>query len=537
MRQDLRHDDERRDSATLREHLAVIGRRKWVILMAVLLAPSVAVLASLSQKRLYQASAEVLLTQQNLPATLTGTPDVAGSQDPERVAQTQADLARVPRVARRVLREAGIRDENVEEFLDSSGVEAKQNSDLLVFRVTSPRPSVAVRLATEYAVQFTLFRRELDTAALARARREVREQLSRLEARGDRRSPLYATLVNKEQQLRTLEALQTSNAVLAQRAVTAKRVQPRPVRNGVLALLLGLLLGTGLAFLLEAIDTRVRSAEEIARFLGLPLLARIPEPSRRLRDTPQLAMLGDPEGAHAEAIRMLRTNLEFVNLERSARTIIVSSAVEQEGKSTTVGNLAVAFARSGRRVVLVDLDLRRPFLARLFELGDVPGLTDVALGRVNVEQAIQRVAVDGRPPARGGRTAVEHNGRGDVDGVLEVVTSGPIPPDPGEFIGTRALGEVLRHLRERAEIVLIDSPPLLRVGDAMALSAKVDGLIVVTRIGVIRRGMVKELRRLLEASPAAKLGFVVAGADAEEAYGYEPYSYRTTEHAPKDAVR
>src|SRR5207248_1374590 len=145
-------------------------------------------------------------------------------------------------------------------------------------------------------------------------------------------------------------------------------------------------LGIGLAFLWEALDTRVRSAEEIDERLKLPLLGRLPEPAKRLRMENRLAMVDEPTSAGAEAFRMLRTNVDFANLERGAKTIMVTSAVEGEGKSTTAANLAVAFARSGKRVVLIDLDLRRPFVDKFFTANGHPGVTQVALGMASLEE-------------------------------------------------------------------------------------------------------------------------------------------------------
>jgi succinoglycan biosynthesis transport protein ExoP len=319
-----------------------------------------------------------------------------------------------------------------------------------------------------------------------------------------------------------MEALQTSNAFVVREAERAEQVAPRPLRNGLLAFGIGAVLGIALAFLWQALDTRVRSAEEIGMRLRLPLLARLPEPPRALRRKRELVMLSKPGGVQAEAFRMLRTNLDFVNLERDAQTIMVTSADEAEGKSTTVANLAVALARAGRHVALVDLDLRRPTIGAFFGIENRPGVTDIALGHIDPVQALCEInvaAVDGEAARRPVRT-----------GTLEVLPSGPLPPNVGEFVATRALGGILRLLRERADIVLVDAPPLLHVGDALALSAKVDSLLVVTRMGVVRRPMLAELERVLAASPAEKLGFVVTDAGSEDGYaggyaygyGYEP---------------
>ena len=143
--------------------------------------------------------------------------------------------------------------------------------------------------------------------------------------------------------------------------------------------MLGLMLGIGLAFARDALDTRVRSAAEIGDRLQTTLLARIAAPPRALRRRNRLVMIASPHSAQAEAFRMLRANLEFVNLDRGARSIMVTSALEKEGKSTTVANLAVALARAGKKVALVDLDLRRPAIATFFALPySLPGVTNIA---------------------------------------------------------------------------------------------------------------------------------------------------------------
>jgi Mrp family chromosome partitioning ATPase len=439
------------------------------------------------------------------------------SAQAERYNLTQVKIAGLPLVAERVISAAGVEGMTPRQFLNRSNVSADKTADLLEFSVTLGDPALAQRLATEYARQYSAYRSELDTAALDRVIDALNAQLREFKTPAQKASPAYANQLDRANELDTLRELSKDNAFLVRSADSAEQVQPRPTRNGVLAGLLALFLGLGIAFLFEALDTRVRSAETVGELLGLPMLARLPEPSRRLRRKNQLAMLTEPNTAAAESFRLLRTNLEFVNLERGARTIMVTSAVKEEGKTTTMANLAVALARAGRRVVLVDLDLRRPLVDRYFELEDRPGVTDVALGHVPLEEAITRIAIPAADERQRGRS---ENGRGQVEGFLEVLGSGPNPPDPGEFVGTRALASIIDELADRADVVLIDAPPLLGVVDAAALSTSVDAAILVVRMNLVRRPLLRELRRILETLPAAKLGFVLTGAESEEGYGY-----------------
>ncbi len=524
MRSDSRlHHVPHHHNSTLRDYLRVARRRKWIILQAVVLVPLAAVLFSMRQEKQYRASAEVLLSQQNLASALTGTPTPAQFTAPDRVAQTQADLARVPEVAQRTLTAVRLRRSPL-DLLNHSSVSAQQNADLLEFSVTDHDPDLAVRLATAYADAYTKYREELDTASLVKARTEVQQRMLGV----DHRSGLYTNLAAKDQELATMEALQTSNASLVKPAGGAVQVQPRPVRNGILGLALGLVLGIGLAFLWEALDTRVRSPEEIAEHLGLPLLARLPAPPKRLSKDDRLVMFAEPRGDGSEPFRMLRTNLEFVRLGHDVRTIMITSAVEQEGKSTTTANLAVALARAGQRVALVDLDLRRPFLNRFFDLRRRPGLTQVAIGQAGLDDALIAVPLGDTAEERA-RAQAGGNARATArqpylpalnGGGLRVLAAGPVPPNAGELVSSDVVAEILAELRRRFDTVLLDAPPLLQVGDAMALTRSVDGVMVVARMNVVRRPMLNEVRRLLETCPAAKLGFVLADAQSDDGYGY-----------------
>ena len=514
-----------RRAATLQDYAALVRRHKWLMTLVVVIVVGASLLLSLTQQTMHESESEVLLSRQNLAAQLTGTPqDPTVNAQVERFSETQAQLARVPLVVKRVLGSEQTSDAAAQRFLQRSNVKAQQNADLLLFSYRAPTRAEARRLVTRYAEEFIRYRRELDTAALSRARREVRARIAELRQRKDASSKLITNLVDKDQQLSTLQTLQTSNAFLIRPADKTQQVQPRPLRNTVLALVLGLILGLGAVFLREALDTRVRSGEELAAAIGLPLLGFLPAPPRKLEREGQLVALADPHGVNAEAFRVLRVNVDFARLERNAKTIVVTSAVQGEGKSVTAANLAITLARGGQRVTLIDLDLRRPRIASLFDLHG-PGVTNVALDQVDLDDAIVQVPLDLQDQARFGGNGRQDGGM-DGGGGLRVLTAGTRTALPAEFLGTRRLAEILAECASHADTVIIDSPPILRVGDAMALSPKVDALLFLARLDVVRRPMLPEVRRLLEASPVAKLGVVVASPrDDQSGVGYYGYGY------------
>ncbi|MGZ8795563.1 MAG: nucleotide-binding protein, partial [Gaiellaceae bacterium] len=471
----------------------------------------------------YHADAQVLINQVSPGlAVVGGIP----RNDPTREAFTQSFIAGGPLIAERVARSPQFSGPNRPPGWGGVGVSSAANSDLLSFHSTASTPEMAVVLVNEYAKQYLAYRRQSTTGSLHQLRLKIESQLATLAKEGRQGSALYANYADQAQRLQIAETLQGETSSLARTAGGAASVGSKPVRDAILGLILGSLLGIGLAFLWNALDTRIRGAAEVGDRLGLPLLARIPEPPRNLRSQRKLVMLEAPENVQAEAFRMLRTNLEFVNLERGARSIMVTSGLEEEGKSTTVANLAVALARTGKRVALVDLDLRRPSLARFFGLNGRPGLTDIALGNVDLEDALAKIAVSA---PHDDDDSVSFNGNVGIEGLLEVLPTGPLPPDAGEFIESRVVSGILQSLQARADIVLIDAPPMLHVGDAMALTAKVDAVVVVTRLGVVRRPMLTEVRRQLSAAPALALGFVLTGAGGDESYetyGYYAYTAR-----------
>jgi len=527
-----------RRPAMLADYLATARRRKWIIVIPLLLVPAIAYWLSQGERPLYQASAEIYVKRADIAAAVADVTDPTLQVDPVRYLKTEAELARDPEIARRTAAATRL-PMSPEDILGSLNVTPHADADLLDVAVTDANSHNAVVLANAYADEFTKFQTERDTARINEALKSVSAKIKSLRAHGvSIDSPAYGALLENQTKLETNGKLLADNMQVLEPAESADKVSPNPRRDAILGVLFGGVLGIGLAFAAEALDKRVRSEGEIGEALGLPLLGRLPRPARRLRKANKLVMLTEPRSIAAEPVRALRTNIEFANIERDARTIMISSSVQREGKSTTIANLAVALARAGRRVALVDLDLRRPYLHRFLGLKPVPGVADVVVGRADLDEALRVVPVAGASATRSRNGAATEpltrrsssNGHGEVQAVLHVLPAGTIPPDAGELVGTEALGDLLKTLRGQFDFVLIDAPPLLVVGDAMSLSAKVDAMVVITRLKVVHRGMLQEIARILEACPAEKFGYVVAGAELGEGYGYAyGYSYATAE--------
>jgi len=505
---------------TLADYFAVVRRYTWLIVLTALVVPLVAYVASAQQPKVFRATSEVLLNRDDLGSVLIGLPTNTVT-DPERNARTQAALARVPAVARLAIQQSKVGGMAYWDLLGSSDVTPRAATDLLIFGVNHNDPKVAARLATAYAKAFTKYKLKMDTTSLTRARQELQGRLAELSRSGATNTVIYRELARKSQDLRTLEILQVPASVVREPR-NAGQIAPTPSRNAMLGVMLGLMIGLGGAFLLNALDRRIRDAEEVERELQIPLLAKLPAPRRR---GDRLTILDRPPDEVTEAVGRLRTSFDFANAELQAKVVMTTSAGAQEGKSTTIANLAVALSRTGRHVVLVDLDLRRPSLARLFHLPDGPGVTDVATGDAEFPAVLNPISTI---PLRSRVTALRD---GETSaGTLEVVTAGRTRVDPGEFVETTGLTDLLHQLRNRADIVFVDAPPVLAAGDAMALTRKVDAILLINRLGTLKRPTLIELTRALDRSPAPLLGFVATGADIDE--GYLAYQ---AEHMPHKA--
>lgn len=285
-------------------------------------------------------------------------------------------------------------------------------------------------------------------------------------------------------------------------------VAPRKTVNLTVGFMIGLALGMGLAVLRQLLDTTVRQAQVLRTLTEAPVLGVIPF-DRAAKRSP-LIVNNSARSARAEALRQLRTNLQFIDVERPVRVLVVTSSVADEGKSTMSANLAVSFAESNRTVLLIEADLRRPRIAEYLGVERSVGLTNVLADQVPFQEVLQ-------PWGRSG---------------LQVLPSGSIPPNPSELLGGPKMLELLALLKRRFDVIVLDTPPLLPVTDAAVVAAHADGAVLVTRYGRTTRGQVATAVRSLKSVDARLLGSILNMTPTKSSDSYESYGYGHYEDEP-----
>jgi capsular exopolysaccharide synthesis family protein len=451
---------------TLRSFLGLLRDHWKLITLVTLLAGAISAGLTARMTPLYSSSLTFYVSAQtkSSDAVQAYQADLLSQQK----VQSYADLLTGPMLAGEVASRLG-QPMTTAEIQAELSAQAVPQTVLLTVTVTNPSPQQAQAIARTIGV---LFPRQVD----------------RLERpAGGGTSTVLVTIV-------------------AAPNLPAAPVSPRPVKNVGLALGIGLLLGIGIAVGVRSLDTTIRTTEQAARSLGgKPVLGIIPYDSAA-RSHPVLSdrQLASPR---MEAFRKLRLNLQFVEIDKPRKVLLFTSALPNDGKSTTVCNLAIALSPAGNRVIIVECDLRRPKMGGYLGLPNGAGLTDVLLGRAVLEDVVQ------------------HWG----DDELDVLTSGVLPPNPSDLLGSRRMAELIEHLRASYDMVLIDMPPLLPFADAAATAPYCDGVIVVARYG---RTRAEHLRRVAESlaavgSPvlAAVLSMTPRRNDDGYGYGYRHYRH------------
>ena len=331
---------------------------------------------------------------------------------------------------------------------------------------------------------------------------------------------IYANLLDNMESVRLARLQNTPSVVQIETAsYPDKPIRPLPLNNTLLAGAVGLMLAAGIVFLIEYLDDTLKTPDDIQRHLSLPVIGYIAQMKVSDKSAEALYVANQPRSPVTEAYRALRTNLEFAGVDQPIRTLLVTSPGPNEGKTTTAINLAAIIAQGDRDVILVDSDLRRPRVHRFLSLSNKVGLSDLFRGNLGL-QSVKR--------------PVEENAK------LQVVTSGNLPPNPAELLGSARMDQILDELTSSAEIVIIDSPPSM-VSDPTILSAKVDGVIMVLQPGKTDIGSAKASLELLQRAGARVLGVVLNRIPRNRAdyYGgyqhyssyYKGYSYYADEKA------
>jgi polysaccharide biosynthesis transport protein len=502
--------------------LRVLRRRIGVVLACLVLVPAAALAVSLSQEKQYSASASLLFRDPQFDQKLFGSTVFSRQVDPAREAATNVKLVSLDVVAARTARAlgGGVQQGTIQGKVQVAG---EGQSDVVSITATDPDPAYAARIANTFAQEYIAFRRESDRSKISAAQKLVQDQLERLPAT-ERSGEQASSLRERAEQLQILASLQTGNAELVQpaRAPSAPS-SPKPVRNTAFGVLFGLLLGLGLAVLLERLDRRLKDPSEIADAFDRPVLGAIPE-SRAIATAAQNPRRLSP--GEAEAFRMLRANLRYFNVDNEIRSVLITSSSPGDGKSTVAMHLASAAAAAGSRVLLIEADLRHPTIAGRLGLPPNRGLSQLLAGEIaTFEDAAHSVPVSGRR-------------RGDPDfRTMDVCVSGPIPPNPTDLIESERMHEVLARAGERYDLVVVDTPPTSVVSDAIPLVKQVSGVIVVCRLGKTTRESAAHLRSQLSNLEANTLGVVVNSVGRQSAYYGYGYGYGPEAQKPRKRGR
>ncbi|MDY7103280.1 MAG: polysaccharide biosynthesis tyrosine autokinase [Actinomycetota bacterium] len=506
----------------LRDYLAVL-RRRWLLLLVVPVATIlVTVVLSLLAESRYRSTVEVLVSPQRGTDLVDPTSAAIASRD--RDIENELALARSDRLEDRIR----IR---VEQPFTLSASRAN-DADVLALSVESGDPEVAATTADIYAEELLSLRRELavdeftaTAGVVQQAIDDIDTELAELEAEpdGGAERELRALESRRQTLVQQLEAIQLNTDLASQRSAFVLNpavapdspISPNPLRNAIAALVVGLVLGAAAALLLDYLDDTVGSKADLERMTDAPNLAVVPTLERQYRERRDLVTRREPSSPTSEAYRSLRTSIQFIGLKRPIRSVQLTSARQAEGKTTTAANLAVAIARGGQRVTLVDCDLRNPSIHRYFGLNASPGLSSVVVGDAPLEAALTAVV--------------------DVPG-LRVLCAGDTPPNPAELLAGTHIPNLFAHLQTEGDVLVIDSPPILPVTDALVLSYVVDATVLVARAGDTT---MKELELAVDALgqvDAKLIGTTLNDIEpgAGDRYGYR-YGYGYPSQRPNES--
>lgn len=508
--------------------VAVLWRRKWIVIGMAVLALAAAVAVSVTRTPQYRAEAELVRDRGSLDVTLFGTA-IYQSGDVQRDLLTTAESITSLRVAT-LVKTALDSPLSARQLLGMVEARASTESNTITLAVKGSDPEQTAVVADEFANQAILLRQESDKATLVAARQALEAQVAMMTP-ADLTSTLGQELQARIEQLRVLEQVQTGGYSLWQSAqVPSSPVSPQPLRDGAAGLAVGIVLGLILAIAIDRVDRTLKEQSDFESEFRLPVLAVIPRIGRKWH-----RRHGEPNGfigfaeagaANIESYRLLRSNLQYFEVEKGLRSILVTSGLPGEAKTSTAINLALSLAISGARVALIDTDLRNPQMHRYLQLDNRTGLSTLLAGSARVEDSIKVCKSSAFLPPQERRESRPGSNQSLIKDFL-CLTSGPLPPNPAELLASPRMADVLKSVTALTDYVIIDSAPVLLVADAVPLATRVDGVIVVARARLATIDQAREIRGMLDKVGARLVGVVISDASVDGRQGYRQGYYQS----------
>jgi capsular exopolysaccharide synthesis family protein len=469
----------------------IFWRGKWIIIAAVVVGALLAVLITKRTEKVYQASVVIQVNAAGTAGTNQSPSDVQVAN--QVLAQTYATL-----IGDRSLLEA-VRSSieggtlSAAEILSRISARAVTNTALVELSAEGPSPAEARRLADDVANAFVVYEQSGARANSESQQSKLRDQItglsrqiSQLQAKAS--TPAIREQLDSLRGARSTLQTQLSNViangieqggsvrVAAPSTASSIPVRPRPMLNLLAGILLGILAGAGLSWLRLRLDRGLHGPEEVEELMGAPVLASVPVRKRFSNDDPVLG----------EAFDVLRANIAFLSHDQPLQVLTMSSFNPREGKTSTSTGLAFAAGRGGMTVVLVDADIRTRTLTERLGYADAPGLTNVVVGAVSLEEALIELAPG-----------------------VSLLPAGPMPPNPPSLLSSARMRELLDELRSQFSLVVLDSPPVAHLADASILASISDGVVVVARVGVTDREDLVNAAANLRHSPTPIIGVVL----------------------------
>jgi polysaccharide biosynthesis transport protein len=483
-------------------------RRRWWLVGGCVLATAAAALAiSLIHTKQYTAVASLLFRDPGFAQELFRTP-VVSNTDPAREAATNVRLVSLRAVADQTAQHLP-GDLSGAQVASKVAIESDPQSDIVNIAATDPSPAVARHIANTYTSRYVAFRRLADRAKVSQAIDLVRKDYQGLTP-AEQQASRGRALANEISKLEALQAVQTGNAEQVQHAdLPTSPSSPKTLRNVLLGAIVGLVLGLALAFLAERFDRKLRDPREFEENFGMPVLASIAE-SKALRQSE--SGIRELIGSNPAALQMLRTRMRYFNVDREIRSVLVTSSAPGDGKTTIAWNLAASAASAGVKVLLVEADFHRSTLAERVRAEPIPGLSELLSAQSSLERTIQSVPIEDRT-----------NGAGETV-ALDVIVAGSHPPNAVTLLESTEMARLLKKLRADYEMIVLDTPPVSLVPDAIPLMKHCDGVIVIGRLNGTTRDDATALAEQLRTLNAPVLGVVANRVSPRGRYaGYYGY--------------